>query len=198
VRRHSAGAELCGGWRSHLIDFTVNGTEVGTSGSEVKLATAASVRATAKVAAMLNERADGSLRNRPFNQKPYWDIERARQGDSRNVKVELIVNGYAVAEKMIPADGSMTDVGFDAKIDKSSWVAMRILPSSHTNPVFVLVNEKPIRADRRSAEWCLKGVDVCWSQKERTYAGPEKQAAREAYEHAREVYRKIVSETEMP
>ena len=36
-----------------------------------------------------------------------------------------------------------------------------------TNPVFVLVGEKPIRASRRSAEWCLKGVDQCWSQKQR-------------------------------
>jgi hypothetical protein len=40
-------------------------------------------------------------------------------------------------------------------------VALRILPSSHANPVFVLVGGKPIRASRRSVEWCLKGVGQC-------------------------------------
>ena len=30
------------------------------------------------------------------------------------------------------------DVSFDVPIEKSSWVALRIYPSSHTNPVFVL------------------------------------------------------------
>ena len=38
------------------------------------------------------------------------------------------------------------DMTFDVKLERSSWVAVRILPSSHTNPVFVLVGGKPIRA----------------------------------------------------
>ena len=42
-----------------------------------------------------------------------------------------------------------------------------VLPSSHTNPVFVLVGDRPIRASRRSAEWCLDAVDVCWEQKKK-------------------------------
>ena len=29
----------------------------------------------------------------PLDQKPYWDVERARIGQSRKVKVEVIVNG---------------------------------------------------------------------------------------------------------
>jgi len=72
-----------------------------------------------------------------------------------------------VAKQNILADGTIRDVAFDVKIERSSWVALRILPSSHTNPIFVLVEGKPIRASRRSAEWCLRGVDQCWSQKER-------------------------------
>lgn len=48
----------------------------------------------------------------------------------------------------------------------SSWVAVRILPSVHTNPVFVEVGGQRIR-HRRSEEWLRKAVDVCWSQKER-------------------------------
>jgi hypothetical protein len=50
-------------------------------------------------------------------------------------------------------------------VEKSCWLALRIRASSHTNPIFVIVNDKPIR-EKRSLEWCLKSVDQCWSQKE--------------------------------
>ena len=36
---------------------------------------------------------------------------------------------------------------------RSSWAALRVYPSAHTNPVFVLVGGRPIRASHRSAEW---------------------------------------------
>jgi hypothetical protein len=111
--------------------------------------------------------------------------------------VELIVNGYPVAKKNILADGQAQDLTFEAKIDRSSWVAMRILPSSHTNPIFVLVDGKPIRASKRSAEWCLKGVDQCWSQKQRFIKADELEGAKKDYAHAREVYQKLLSESEV-
>ena len=81
------------------------------------------------------------------------------------------------------------------KVERSSWVALRILPSSHTNPVFVLINEKPIRV-KQSAEWCLKGVDICWDQKKKTYSAAEMKDANEAYDHARKRYRVILGESE--
>ena len=40
------------------------------------------------------------------------------------------------------------DVDFRHRLERSSWVAARILPSSHTNPVFVEVAGAPIRASR--------------------------------------------------
>ncbi|MEY4227635.1 MAG: hypothetical protein RLZ84_227, partial [Actinomycetota bacterium] len=46
--------------------------------------------------------------------------------------VELIVNGKAVETKRIVADGSQVNLVFETKIERSSWVALRILPSSHT------------------------------------------------------------------
>ena len=81
-------------------------------------------------------------------------------------------------------------------IERSSWVALRILPSSHTNPVFVLVGGKPIRASRESVEWCLAGVDRCWSQKVAKIAEKERPAAERAYEHARQVYRQRLAESD--
>lgn len=84
---------------------------------------------------------------------------------------------------------------FDVKLEKSSWVALRIFASSHSNPVFVVVGDKPIRASKKSAEWCLKAVDVCWEKKVSRIREEEKEDARKAYDVAREVYKKIVKES---
>jgi hypothetical protein len=193
----AAGRSYVGDGKSHLIDFQVNGVEVGTRNSALNIASPGTVRASAKVAALLDETPHPEIKNRPYQQKPYWDIERARIGDTREVPVELVVNGIPVARKNVLADGRLREVAFDdVKIDRSSWVAMRIVPSSHTNPVFVLVGDRPVRASRRSIEWCLKGVDVCWNQKSRTYKPEELETARAAYEHARQVYRQRLSEAE--
>jgi hypothetical protein len=88
----------------------------------------------------------------------------------------------------------MQEVTFDVQIDRSSWVALRILPSSHTNPVWVLVGDQPVR-ERKSVEWCLKGVDQCWSQKQKVIAEAEMGDARAAYEHARKVYQQRLKES---
>lgn len=197
--------------RSHLIDFSVGGVELGTNGSELRLdAPEKKVTVTAKVSAMLPEKRDPAIR--PYADvigraggkgskwaaelKPFWHIERARLDETRNVKVEVIVNGYPAASSTIVADGSVKELKLLVPIERSSWVALRILGSSHTNPVFVVVGDKPIRASRRSVEWCLKSVDQCWSQKERLIAPAEKQDAIDAYEHARQVYRKRLGECE--
>ena len=77
-------------------------------------------------------------------------------------------------------------------------VALRILPSSHTNPIFISVNDKPIRASKRSIQWCLDSVDQLWSQKERFIAADEMEDALAAYEHARQTYRRLLTETTLP
>jgi hypothetical protein len=41
-------------------------------------------------------------------------------------------------------------------------------------------------------EWCLKGVDQCWSQKQRFIKAEEMDDANAAYEHARRVYRGLL------
>jgi hypothetical protein len=181
--------------KSHLMEFTVHGREVGEKGSEVKLSKPRKVKVAAKVAAYLNEQADSKVAGLRVDQKPYWDIERARLGTGRQVQVEVIVNGQPVARKYINADGKAQDVAFDVEIKQSSWVAMRILPSSHTNPIFVLVGGKPIRPSHRSVEWCLKSVDQCWSQKEKFIKENEMEDAKAAYAHARETYEKLLTES---
>jgi len=79
--------------------------------------------------------------------------------------------------------------------ERSSWVALRIFASSHTNPVFVEVDGQPIRASKKSAEWCRRAVDVCWEKKGRATRASEKAEAQAAYDKAREAYDKIVKES---
>lgn len=184
--------------KSHLMDFTVNGVGVGIDGSEVKIDKPGKVKIKANVAALLEAEtsaATEAIRNRPLNQKPYWDIERARIEKSRKVPVEVIVNGYPVDSQEIVADGSERELTFEAPIKQSSWICLRVFPSSHTNPIFVLVDDKPIRASKRSAEWCLQAVDRCWEQKRPRIRANEQREAKAAYDHAREQYRRILKES---
>ena len=54
---------------------------------------------------------------------------------------------------------------------------------------------KPIRAPNLNAEWCLQSVNQCWSQKLPRIAQSEAAAARKAYDHARQVYMRLISES---
>lgn len=182
--------------KSHLMDFRVNDLPVGARGSEIKLGKPETVRVAAKVAARLDEQPNEFIRNRRLDQGPYWDVERARIGATREVPVEIVVNGHPVAKKNLLADGSVRELSFEVPIERSSWVALRIFPSAHTNPIFIIVGGKPIRASRRSVEWLLKGVDQCWSQKAPLIVEKERAEAAAAYEHARQVYRRILAESE--
>ncbi len=183
---------------SHLIDFQVNDLGVGEGNGELKLGGPTTVKVTAQVAAYLppTQSAEGrAIYNRSLEEKPYWDIERTRIGQTRKVLLEVVVNGEAVDKAEISADGSIQGVSFDVPIKTSSWVALRIYPSSHTNPVFITVDGKPIRASRKSAEWCIKCVDQCWAKKEPATRAAEKGDAKKAYDAAREAYQKILAES---
>ena len=188
--------------RSHLMDFRLNGLEVGTRApgqpadkiSEVDLPAPGTVHVTVKAAALLDALPHPEIQNAPVDHQPYWHIERARIGDSRQVPVELIVNGQSVSRQTLLADGTVRDLAFDVPIEKSGWVALRILPSSHTNPIFVNVAGKPIRASRDSAEWCLAAVNQCWTQKAARTSQADLPNATKAYNHARDVYRELIKE----
>ena len=106
-----------------------------------------------------------------------------------------VLNGESVAQHALAADGHTEDMTFEVEIKRSSWVALRIYPSSHTNPVFVIVNDKPI-CEKKSIEWCLAGVDQCWSQKEKLIDAKEHADGVAAYEHARQVYRARLAEAQ--
>ena len=195
------GKSYVGDGLSHIMDFRANGFEVGQQGdknraSYLAVKSGENLKVTANVAALLGEKPNENIRKRKLDQKPYWHVERARVGNSRKVPVELIVNGESVAKKVIEADGDLNNISFDYKLEKSSWVALRIFPTCHTNPIFVEVDGKPIRANKKSFEWCIKAVDVCWNAKVKNIRPHERKAARAAFDFAIEQYKKRMAEME--
>src|SRR5215467_1524617 len=88
------GRAYVGDGRSHLMEFSVDGLAAGTNGSQVNLAKAGTVRVAARVAARLDEQP-----RRVNPQQSYWDLELARIPATREVPVEVVVNGKPVAKK---------------------------------------------------------------------------------------------------
>ncbi|MBX7166363.1 MAG: CehA/McbA family metallohydrolase [Pirellulales bacterium] len=193
------GRSYCCDGLSHLFDFQVNGLGVGEPGVEGRpsvlgVKSGEPLKVKVRSAAQLATEPREDIRKKPLSQQPYWHVERARVGTTRKVPVELIVNGTSVETREIEADGSVQDLEFDYRPTQSSWVAVRVFPSSHTNPIFVEVDGRPIRASRRSAQWCLDGVDVCWKAKVDKIRDTERDAAGAAFDVARQAYRKILGE----
>lgn len=180
---------------SHILDFAVNGVESGTGNSEVSIKDKQAIRVTSRVTARLPQQQDqegASIASRPLADQPYWHIERARIGKTQAVKVELIVNGIAVDSKEVLADAQWKDITFDYRMAESGWVALRIFPSAHTNPVFVKVNNKPIHV-LKSVEWCRAVVDQCWKMKQPRIRESDRAAAEAAYNDARRIYDNIIA-----
>jgi len=163
---------------AHALEFTVNGK---TLGEEVKLDAPAPVTVKTKVA---------FATSLPLGTSIGGNVPR---GNTR--KVEIIVNGQAVASKDVPADDKVHDLEFTVPIAKSSWVALRQFPSLHTNPVNVIVAGKPIRASKQSAQWCIDVIDQLWNVRGQGIAAAERDEAKQTFEKAKEIYRKIIEET---
>jgi hypothetical protein len=190
------GRSYCGDGLSHIFDFRVNNLGVGDPNdrkqiSQLNLDKAGTVKVAFDVAALLAPEPTPQterIRKARLDEKPYWHLERCRIGNTRQVPVEVIVNGQVAARMEIDADGEVVPLSFDVPLKQSSWIAVRILPSVHTNPVFVEIAGEPIRTSRASADWCRKAVDVCWDKKQPRIRAAERAAARAAYDQAAAYY----------
>lgn len=207
VRGLKAGRSYCGDGLSHVLKFEVNGTELGCPAdqkhdvSELQLDQPGKVHVVTEVAALLDAESSDegqAIRSRRLDEKPYWHLERCRIEQSRRVPVELVVNGQVAQRQEIEADGLVKELAWDVELDKSSWIAVRILPSVHTNPIFVVVGDKPIRPSRASAQWCRRAVDVCWERKRGQIRQSEREAAAAAYDKARAIYDARIAESAGP
>jgi hypothetical protein len=163
---------------AHALQFTVNDKAPGYE--DVMLDAPGTVTANAKVAFA--------------SETPLGTSSGGKVPTGPTRLVELVVNGQAVASKVVPADDKEHDVTFEAKIDRSSWVALRQFPQMHTNPVNVLVGGKPIRASRKSALWCIGTIEQLWRVRGSGIATHEREEAHKTFLKAIEVYRKLAEE----
>jgi hypothetical protein len=194
------GRSYCCDGLTHLFDFEIEGLGVGQPGEGGRPSVLAAQRGQSlavkcKAAGLLDKQpGQGDIAARDLDEQPYWHIERARVKGTRQIPVELIVNGHSVQKKLIEADGGVRELEFEFTPERSSWIAIRVFPAAHTNPIFVEVDGAPIRASKRSAQWCLDAVDRCWDAKSPLIRESEREAARAAYDHARSVYRRLLAQ----
>jgi hypothetical protein len=165
---------------AHALEFTVNGKAPGYG--DVALEKPGKVQARAKVAFAA--------------ETPLGTAVGGNVPAGKNRLVELVVNGVAVASQEVPADDRIHEVDFDVKIDRSSWVALRHFPQMHTNPVNVIVGNKPIRPSQKSALWCIGVIEQLWQVRGPGIAEHEREEAAKTFAMAKEIYRKIASEAQ--
>jgi hypothetical protein len=163
---------------AHALEFTVNDKAPGFG--DVTLDKPAKLAAKAKVAFAA--------------EMPLGTSVGGSVPPGKMRKVELVVNGQPVASKDVPADNQVHEVAFEVPIDRSSWVALRQFPQMHTNPVNVLVGGKPIRASRKSAQWCIGTIEQLWRVRGSGIAAAERDEAHQTFQRAIEHYRRIAVE----
>ena len=164
---------------SHALDFRVGDK---TSGEDLKLEKGGMVTIKAKVA---------------FSE--FLPLGTSLGGETpkgKTRKVELIVNGEVAGSKDVPADMKPQDIEWSISIAKSSWVAIRHFPSLHTNPVNVLIGEKPIRVSKKSAQWCIATIEQLWKVRKMDIIEAERGDAEKTFQKAIVIYQKIATESE--
>lgn len=172
----AAGRSYVSDGRTHLMEFSAadsagTSLEIGTNDSTLSLAEPQKVSFEVQAVAL----------------DPQTPPAAAK-------KIELIVNGFPVASEELPSDGQERRIRFEHRIEKSSWAAIRVFPSAHTNPIFITVGDRPIRGNVHSALWCLQSVEQCWQAKAHTYRENERPTAEQDYAVARQVFQQIVAE----
>jgi hypothetical protein len=187
---------------AHALEFTVNGVSPGQG--EVGLEGPGSVDIRTKVAfapEMPRSVAHGEAAAERAPRRILGDTVVLHAPRTNDVTrggtrlVELVVNGAAVAAQSVPADGRVHELAFSARIDRSSWVALRQFPQMHTNPVNVLVAGRPIRSSGQSALWCIETIEQLWRARGQTIAEHEREEAHQTFLKAIEIYRQIARES---
>ncbi len=109
--------------------------------------------------------------------------------------IEIVMNGQSVATRQVPADGRTHEVRLQVRVERSSWVALRQFPQLHTNPINVLVDNRPVRASRDSARWCIETIEQLWRGRSKSIREEERASARNEYDRAISAFRQIADET---
>jgi hypothetical protein len=185
---------------AHVLGFTINDAAPGEH--DIHIEKPATVRARAKVA-FAPEVPDAvayGTKMPPGGRRYVGDTVTLHGPRTRNTVrggmrlVEIVVNSQVVATREVPADGRAHDLEFQIPIRQSSWVALRHFPQLHSNPINVLVANKPIRVSDADARWCIETIELLWRNRERSIAESERTEARAAFEAAIAKFQKIAEE----
>jgi hypothetical protein len=185
---------------AHAIDFRVDGQSPGAS--DVRLNKAGEVEIQAQVAfapetpaAVAHGMVAPPGGKRFVGDTVQLHVPRSEEMVTGGPRlVEIVVNGKAVASGTIPADGQVHQLKFKAAVDQSSWIALRQFPQLHTNPVNVIVADRPIRVSRRSAQWCAGTIDLLWKNREQRIAPAERAEAYRTFQKAIARYAEIAAQ----
>jgi hypothetical protein len=196
----AAGRSYVSDGYAHALEFSVNGVSPGFG--EIAADGPANVKVAAVVAFSPEtpEAVSYGTQEAPEGRRVAGDTVTLHQPRSDKLiaggerLLEVVVNGRVMAHATVPADGAEHALKFDIPIESSSWIALRQFPQLHTNPVNVIVGGRPVRASRKSAQWCRIAIDLLWENRSRFIADAEKPAAREAYDRAIETYERIAGE----
>ncbi len=178
--------------KSAVSDFTINGRRPDRRiGGEVKLEKPGAVMISATLSATL-----------PAQPAPRsttgWSLERARYGATRSVNVEIVANGKVVATKPMLADGSPHTMDFMIPVERSSWIALRLMGGGHSNPGYVIVDNEPIRPSRSSVEWSQRALLQAYDSQSGQWSEADAPVAAAAFQYAYAVYDSILKESEAP
>jgi hypothetical protein len=185
---------------AHALKFTVNDAAPGFEDVRLDEPGKAHIHATVSFASEQPLDVPYGGRIPPVGQRKVGDTvvlyyprtDETQKGGER--LVEIVVNARPVASAKVPADGRPHELSFDIPIGASSWVALRQFPQLHTNPVNVIVGEKPIRASRSSARWCAMAVEHLWQTHQKFIRESERPDADKSYRSAIQLYRRIADE----
>ena len=185
---------------AHALDFQVNDTRPGTDDVQLQSAETVIVTTTVTFAPETPTTVAQGLVIPSAGKRLVGDtvdlhgprVENLARGGDR--QIEVIVNGKAVAAKVVAADGQLHRLRFEIPVTESSWIALRHFPQLHTNPVNVIVASKPIRASRGSARWCEQTIELLWKNRQSKIAPAERDEAFQTFENAKAKYRLIATQ----
>lgn len=198
----AAGKSYVSDGFAHALDFSVDGQRPGTGDVELSAAGKVAVKATVAFAPAtpvgvaygnVMPAAGRRIVGDTVNLHAPRSMDYVSGGQR---KVEIVVNGEAVASVDVPADGQPHDLEVPVTISESSWVTLRQFPQLHTNPVNVIVEGRPIRASADSARWCLEVIKELWKFRSQRISEKERSAARAAYDRAENRFRQIARESQ--
>ena len=185
---------------AHALAFTVNGSQPGFDDVHLDRAGDVRIKATVAFAPELPVAvAYGTEVSKAGKRTAGDTVNLHGPRSTETVKggrrlVEVVVNGVPVASQHVPADGATHELEWTVPIRGSSWVALRHFPQMHTNPVNVLLAGRPIRASRKSAEWCIETIKQLWRARSRRIAPSERPVADETFQRAMARYHQIAAE----